>query len=279
MARASIKFKKIYFGSKNATQQAKRIRQLYVNKSSKYRRQSLCGNGTLKSYRVCNSQCMAILKDCKICSNIACIDYRYCGKHLAILKHLIVAPSRALHSMGLEGLGLYAVNYNKDMTKDGIGAPKIDKRIIVFNKGDKIDEYVGERFDSQEDPDFLVRYGKRGVRDDTISAAYGLEGEGGYIWDAIAASCALSYSNDPTNIIKLYEKCKTPKEFNTRYEERVDKDKRENIYAKESTKNSGGPSVFYAQKKLYHGDELVWSYGPDYWVADKLRKKLYGEKW
>ncbi len=225
-------------------------------------------------YRVCAKNCSAKVNG-RLCGRRTCMDYRYCWQHLIIKKHLLIAPSRKLMSFGIPGkpLGLYAVVNLKTMKEAGRdinGIPNKTDR-VVFNKGDVVDSYDGEVIDKNKrypDPD------------DQETISYGVEGGDGTIFDGLSAARAVSYSNETINVKLLMEKATSKTAFKKEYREAEERAYGPRGTANvDSTSDRTGPVKIEAVRKIRHGDEILWTYGPDYWSTEGMKKFITGTGW
>lgn len=197
-------------------------------------------------------RCSAIVRSTnRRCAKPACIDFRYCVMHLASLKHLAVVMSR--HVPGTKGL--YAVT-GAIYKKKTDGTPKEDANVIVFRRGDHIDEYGGERMTKDE---LNARYEDR---EDRETAPYAMSRPDGAVLDAMCARTAIAYSNDSTpDVARLLSLSRDA--FATAYNAGSNAD---NMKAKNG--------VFEASRDIHHGEELLWHYGADYWTSEGMRRSM-----
>lgn len=275
MPRAKVDLDAVYYSEHPKTQRKGR-RLLYINQ--RYERTSpmrFPGHEDVVAPRVCARKCKANVRGHK-CRRHTCMDYRYCWLHLVTKKHLLIAPSRRLKSFGIPGkpLGLYAVASLKSLRtagRDADGAPNQTDE-LVFDTAQRIQtNYGGERIDMDErypDPD------------DKETGTYTVELADGSVYDALAAASALSYSNEVINVRDLMLKHRTKTTFKRAYAEAAKKEHGARGKANIDVANTGGGMImFQAIRPITHGQELLWTYGTEYWDVDGLKYYLTGTGW
>lgn len=176
-------------------------------------------------------------------------------QHLVEDKHLYIGQrSRHLQEdLGspIEGRGLYAVASASELRRAGVrnGIPN-ETDTVVFRKGQEVDTYSGERMSKR---DLDARY----VEDDVV-ARYTVSADSevksyrgkrtskkwrsdhGTSIDALCASTAASYANDPM----------------------VPGDQRSDDA---NVTIRGSEFAFKATRDIRHGEEIMFSYGNEYW--------------
>lgn len=267
MPSAKVNLDKVYY-SDDPDKQRKGRKLLYVNYRKRYRRTNPMSRGdrAVVAPRVCTRKCLAITGG-RHCRRRSCFDYRYCWQHLASEKHLLIAPSRRLASFGIPGnpLGLYAVADSKDRV------PVKKPQEIVFKKGEMIDMYGGEEIDPDE------RYPDPKNRE---TATYAVTAADGTVYDALAAAGAVSYSNEVVDVRDLMERHKTKAGFVRAYKAAEKKEYGPHGHANIGVANSGGGMIkFKATRPVSHGQELLWTYGSEYWESDGMKYYLTGSSW
>lgn len=273
MPRARVDLDAVYY-SDDPVKQRKGRRLLYINHNKRYERMSPMrypGHEDVIAPRVCAKRCSVMVRGHQ-CKHRTCMDYRFCWIHLASKLHLFIAPSRRLRAMGIPGnpLGLYAVASLKSLKaagKDANGAP-VRTPELVFDTEQMIEtDYGGERIDpKQRYPD----------PDDKETGTYTVSLADDSVYDGLAASGALSYSNEVIDVKKLMEKHSTKAAFKRAYDDAVKKTRIANI----DVANTGGGMIkFKAIRRITHGQELLWAYGSEYWEVDGLKYYLTGTGW
>jgi hypothetical protein len=187
---------------------------------------------------------------------------------LAKVKHLLVAKSKRLHSMGVDGLGLYAYDPDVEMPlkKDENGIP-IATRHVVFREGQAIGMYGGEKLTKKQFDD------RMGDPDDYETASYAEDGGKGFILDGLAAASAVSYANESLDVAKLMSQSKNQRDFVSRYNAAADADSRVNALTK------GGNARMYATKAIRQGQEILWNYTAGYWDREGMKRYITGSGW
>jgi hypothetical protein len=224
----------------------------------------------LTAPRICGRQCVGTSKSTgQRCRRRTCMDYRYCPIHLAAVKHLLIAKSKRLHDLGVDGMGLYA--YDPEigrLQKDAHGFPVPDKTRRVFAKKSEIGDYGGERLSRAE---FDARY------EDPENRETGSYAEGGtnFILDGLAAASAVSYSNESLDVAALMRSAHTYREFKAAYDRRSSRDGKANV----QTKQRANMIRMVATKPIYQGDEILWHYGPGYWGTPGMKSFITGSAW
>ena len=194
------------------------------------------------------------------------MDYRLCSRHLAAVKHLLIAKSKRLHEVGAAGMGLYAARGK--VAKDADGYPA-RARTVVFRKDDEIGEYGGERMTREE---FRARY-----KDDRdLETASYAESGTTHVFDGLSAASAMSYSNESLNIVDLMHKAgRSKRRFEQLYNEASKRDRRANALSHQRR----SMVRLYAARAIHQGEEILWHYGPQYWSSVGMKRVLTGSGW
>lgn len=237
-------------------------RSLRIGKRPRYDRTN-CVDATGDVYvcrPVCGKQCWYVNpRTGTRCRRKTCIDYRYCTQHLIDEKHLYIgARSRHLNSLSppIPQRGLYAVRDGKTLKELGFesrGVPNTNMRDTVFRRGDVIDVYGGEQM-TKEELDARYEY------PDAV-ASYSVNDYDRTI-DAFCATTAGAYANDP-------------------YDARDGEDRflmanrKQNAAAVLQRRGEfNGLFVMKALRAIHHGEEILYSYGPEYWEPHEDENSL-----
>ena len=159
------------------------------------------------------------------CGRSVCIGFPLCHSHLTTVCHVKIAVSEALRKRGITGKGLYAWDKNAPIVF------RKDSKILPYNPSDMI---TWQQNDARYPGDLTAPYGS--TRHDLDLAVPALN----RVWDAACDRIATSLVNDPRG---------TGKRANAKF---VDP-------------TAGGPSYLRASRNIRHGQEILVSYGPNYW--------------
>ena len=228
-------------------------------------------NEDLIAPRVCGLNCIVInAVTGHKCRRPTCQDYRYCTRHLASIKHLLIAKSKRLHDLGVDGLGLYAYNPKFGRAHSyAKGIPIMDPTHIVFKTGDVLGEYGGEILTKAE---FDSRYDDR---DNDETATYAESGYKGFLVDGLGATSAISYSNESLDIGKLMRHSRDQNDFVQRYDTAAEYDHRTNVM----TRQRKGMIEMVATRSIAHCEEILWNYTSSYWASEGMKRFITGLGW
>jgi hypothetical protein len=208
----------------------------------------------LYGMRVYGKHCMHKKNNDEYCPNTAFTDYMYCDKHLAKDLNLEVRESEHLKSMGVDGLGLYA---KKTLSR------------LVFAAGDAIDTYRGELMNLER------RRSRYQDMEDECTEYYSVSMSGtNTVIDGLCAPCAVSYSNEACDIVKLYKQTSDFTEFEKMYRRTYPKCENADMY----NYGRGEYPILTATKDIYDGDEILWKYGEEYWACTRMKSAIMGPK-
>jgi len=195
-------------------------------------------------------QCEYIKSDGHRCRLHSCYEAHYCWIHLKKVQKVRIAPSR----LPLVGLGLFA-RTNKALPPALLNKLKSRKatrqeraQYTVFNTGDVIGEYEGEKLTKRE---LASRYDYETETGEEIQqvAPYGAMNVKGDITDALCVRNFTAYSNDP---------------FKSKEQQ--------------NAKIIGHRLRLVAIRPIYEGEEILIKYGRGYWHSGypiaPLRQKV-----
>lgn len=196
------------------------------------------------------SQCIATSTATgRQCSRSTCISTPYCWQHTRSVLKLRVMKSMFLDAIGINALGLYAWDKTKSDRKEPVHSK--NKVIKPDVKGETL--YQGEVISKDE---FDDRYDFVACGDQQYSPTgpYALHKSSGNVRDAACVRGIGLYANALQG-------------FQTRGDNRIRRfmtDRKNQIYYTRNAKllKSGN---LKATKHLYHGDEILIAYGPDFW--------------
>ena len=123
-----------------------------------------------------------------------------------------------------------------------------------FRKGERIGNYIGDRITVRE-CDRIYGAGRHTV------ATYAVRVGTDTIIDDWRKTGPLAYANDPVNLDKLHRLIKKGYSRYQAYNRATDKRARNAHMG-----TYGGKATLYATKSIEIGDEILWSYGVDYWL-------------
>ena len=168
------------------------------------------------------------------CKKRTCQDRDLCWIHLRKVHRVRIAPSLIKVDGKSVGMGLFAFT-EKPLQKQLKRGQDRDK-YLIFSKGDEIGIYDAEILSAQE---LSRRYDFE--KDGKLveqTAPYGVSDSRGNLYDSLCHRNYVSYANDAHKSI-----------FKNNSE----------------LKDLNGRLVLLATKNIWMGDEILWSYGKDYW--------------
>ena len=164
----------------------------------------------------------------KKCPKTSRLAGPYCRKHGVKILNLRIMKSMYLESIGINGLGLYAYNSKKADRKSAVFKPNT----LVRPKPKHGRLYMGDDFTPEE----LCNIWDKSP-DINANAPYALRiGEENYVMDSCLNRGFSAYANDASQ---------DTERINARFVR-------------------GGNLLI--TKEIYHGDEILVSYGPKYWL-------------
>lgn len=218
---------------------------LYRQKRNDGWRVSPAVGGNIVHRRICGLRCHGKTLSGQTCKRKTCRDFRYCPAHLSKEKGLAIRPTKY-------GMGLFATR--------------------KFKRGQTVDRYYGERLLPAA---FKERYDFGGVSKDKRTAAFAISGDGDYV-DALAASTAASYGNDPANVLEMMKKVRFVKvDFIMAYDKLEESSRGSN--AKIGRRDYQLSII--ATKDIKEGDEITYYYGSEYWSTDDMPQLIAGKSW
>ncbi len=127
------------------------------------------------------------------CRRNTCLNSLYCFQHLITICNLRIFRSNHLESMGIDGLGLYAYNRNKERTGEPIFKTN---EIIGSGLTNDVSLYGGEIL-TKEQLDARYDYIDKDNRACVTTAPYAIKPDGTNIFlDAACKRGPLAYAND-----------------------------------------------------------------------------------
>ena len=181
----------------------------------------------------------------KRCKLRSCFDLRHCWVHLKKVFHVRIAPSLIKVDGQSIGLGLFAetnLQLNPKHLKELRSQKSLDQNFLVFRKGDRIGEYVGEKVTDRE---LSRRYDFRndaGKLQEQV-APYAITDNKGNIRDAMCRRNFTAYVNDP---------------YRSEY--------------KSNVKINNHNFTMVAKRNIYRGEELLFDYSDEYWNSEPVAK-------
>jgi len=124
-----------------------------------------------------------------------------------------------------------------------------------YKKGERIGSYKGERIDGAE---LNRRYG---AGNSTVGKYVVMTGRDSYL-DDCRKEGELAYANDPVDLKLMADYLSRGYNRIQAYRKATDKEARNSMM-----RSCAGHATLYATRHIYPGEEILWSYGYEYWIA------------
>jgi len=209
-------------------------------------------------------QCKGLTRGGGQCSRSTCLHTPYCWQHTRSILRLRVMKSKYLQSLRINSLGLYAWDSSLSNQRTAV----FEKGFILRPQGDTYGRglYGGEEL-SQDELDELYDYYDEDCEVEVEpTAPYGQNfwiNDNHEIYDAACVRGVISYAN---SIMGKMGKNGFISKKKKHYRPRRKGEKRRHIYKFNAELLADGNIRFI--RKVYHGQEILVSYGPDYFEGN-----------